>query len=202
MTFHAKGITVPNGLNIAKTMSAFIIGGIVVHLIVMLPDYFLIARPLLLDIRENFVRSTISALMLHTMITCGLLSLTICFLWEKKKKALVLARETTIQKDKVDAVFKSMQRMTGLLAEHIAVQNSEILRWVENKKRKGQQVSKKVENPNKKIAQALQSLTKISFVIPYTENRPGNIGEIEAMFKSKLSEITELQSVNTDQISS
>ena len=106
----------------------------------------------------------------------------------------MLAREAKIQKDKVDDVFKSMKRMTGLLAEHIAVQNSEILSWIEIKKRKGQSVSKKVENPNKKIAQALQSLSKISYVTQYTEKRPGSIGEIENMLKSKLNDIADLQS--------
>jgi hypothetical protein len=192
MTFNSKGITVPYGLNIAKAMTAFIIGGIVVHLIIMLLDYFLMTKPLLLDPRVNFTRSIFSAPLFPMMITCGLFSLAICVLWEKKKKALPGARETKIQKEKVDAVLKSMQRMTGLLAEHIAVQNSEILSWIEIKKRKGQSVSKKVENPNRKIAQALQSLSTISFVIPYTENHPGSIGEIENMLKSKLNEITEL----------
>jgi hypothetical protein len=123
-----------------------------------------------------------------------LFSITIWGIWEKKKKALFLAREKKIKKDKVDAVFQSMKRMTGLLAEHIAVQNSEILSWIENKKRKGQQVSKKVENPNKKIAKALQSFSNISFVTPYSENRPGNTDEIEDMLKCKLNEISKLQS--------
>jgi len=157
MAFHTKSITVPNGLNIAKLMFAFLIGGIVVHVIVMQLDYFLMVQPLLLDQRENFSRSIFSATMLLTLITCGLFSLAICGFWQKKTKASFQVRETKIQKDKVDAVFKSMKRMTGLLAEHIAVQNSEIMSWIENKKRKGQQVSKKVENPNKKIAQVLQS---------------------------------------------
>jgi hypothetical protein len=194
MTFYTRSITVSDGLNIVKAMSAFIIGGIVVHLIVMSLDYFPIIKPLLFDLRGNFTRSIFSAPMFPTMIICGLFSLTICFLWEKKKYTILLARESKIKNEKVDAVLKSMQRMTGLLAEHIAVQNSEILNWIENKKRKGQQVSEKVENPNKKIAQALQSLSEMSFVIPYTENRPGSIGEFENMLKSKLNEITKLQS--------
>ena len=192
MKFHNNGITVPNGLNIANAMTVFIIGSIVVHLTVMLLDYFLMIKPLLLDPRENFTRSIFSAPMFPMMITCGLFSLAICVLWEKKRKTLHRARETKIQKEKVDAVIKSMQRMTGLLAEHIAVQNSEILSWIEIKKRKGQPVSQKVENPNKKIAEALQSFSKLSFVTPYTENRPGSIGEIEKILKSNLNEITQI----------
>lgn len=194
MASYSNGIAVPSEFNIAKAMSAFIIGGIVVHLIVILLDYFLMIIPLALEPRENFSRSISSALMRPMIITCGLFSLAIFGLWEKKKKALILARDTKIQKDKVDEVFKSMKRMTGFLAEHIAVHNSEILSWIENNKRKGQQVSKKVENPNKKIAQALQSFSKISFVTPYSENRPGNIDEIEDMLELKLNEISELQS--------
>lgn len=104
-----------------------------------------------------------------------------------------MAREKEIQREKVEAVLKSMQTMTGILAEHIATYNAEIMRWIEFRKRQGHQVSKKVENPNKKIADVLQSLSEISFVWPYTENRPKNIGDIEKIVQSKLGQITPFQ---------
>jgi hypothetical protein len=39
----------------------------------------------------------------------------------------------------------------------------------------------------------LQGLSELSFVIPYTDNRPQDIGEIEKMLKDKLYEMTPQQ---------
>jgi hypothetical protein len=126
--------------------------------------------------------------MVPMIIAYGLLSLLIYMLWEKKKRALLLAREKTIQKEKVDAVLKSMQHMTGLLAEHIARQNAEILSWVELRNERGKMVSEKVEVPSKKIAGALQALSEASFVVPFTESRPENTEEIVGILESRLNE--------------
>ncbi len=112
------------------------------------------------------------------------------FLWEKMKKAVLLAREKEIQSEKVGSVLKAMQHMTGMLAEHIAIQNSQILNWIELQKTQGRTVSEKVQQPSEKIAEALQSLSEVSFVFPYTENRPKNIGAIENRLQGKLFQIS------------
>ena len=82
-----------------------------------------------------------------------------------------------------------MQRMTGMLAEHIASQNSQILNWIELQKARGRTVSEKVQQPSEKIAEILQSLSEISFVFPYTKDRPKDVGEIESLLKGKLFQI-------------
>jgi hypothetical protein len=173
-----------------KIITVFILGGLAVHVLVMLLDYFVMIKPLYLNLHDNFMGSIFSAPMFPMMLAYGLLSLTIYFLWEKKKKALLLAREKEIQNEKVEAIVKSMQRLTGFLAEHIASQNTEIMNWIEFRKRKGRPVSEKIENPNRKIGKALQSLSEISFVTPYTESRPRNADEIENMLKDKLYDLT------------
>jgi hypothetical protein len=58
--------------------------------------------------------------------------------------------------------------------------------WIEYRKVKGYAVSKKVEKPAKNIARALESLSKLSFILPYTGNIPENTGDIEKMLNSKL----------------
>ena len=50
--------------------------------------------------------------------------------------------------------------------------------------------SKKVENSTRKIADTLHSLSEISFVFPYTENRPKNFEDIEKVLRRKLDEMT------------
>jgi hypothetical protein len=175
-------------IQLAKALVAFIFGGFVVHLMVMLIDHFLMLRPLVLDLRNDFADGIFSAPMVPMIIAYGLLSLLIYLLWEKKKKALLLAREQTIQKEKVDAVLKSMQHMTGLLAEHIARQNAQILSWIEFRNERGKMVSEKVEVPSKRIAGALQALSETSFVVPFTESPPENIDEIVGILESRLNE--------------
>jgi hypothetical protein len=46
-----------------------------------------------------------------------------------------------------------------------------------------------VEIFSQKIAKTLQSLSQISFVFPYTENRPDNVADIEKILQGKLYEI-------------
>jgi hypothetical protein len=175
-------------VNLAKALVAFIFGGLVVHLMVMYIDHFLMLRPLVLDLRNDLPGVIFSAPMVPMITAYGLLSLLIYLLWEKKKRALLLARERTIQKEKVDAVLKSMQHMTGLLAEHIAMQNAQILSWIELRNETGKMVSEKVEVLSKNIARALQALSETSFVVPFAESRPENIDEIVGMLESRLSE--------------
>ena len=116
--------------------------------------------------------------------------LIIYCLWEKNKKAVLLAREKQLKSENFETVLKSMQRLTGLMAEHIASQNSEIMNWIELRKKKGQPVSKKVETSNKNIATALQSLSELSFIYPYTENRPQNVYGFEKELLNKLGDVS------------
>ena len=127
------------------------------------------------------------------MVAYGTLSLIIFFLWCRKKKALLLAYEREVKNEKIQAVFKSLQRLTGILAEHIAFYNTEIMKWVESRKRNGGRVSDQVEKSSEKIAQSLQSLSKLSFVYPYTEKPPETLADIEKMLQVKLNKATEFQ---------
>ena len=176
-------------LGIGKLIITFIAGGILVHLLIMFLDYYLMTWPLYLNLHSNFVGSIFSAPMIPMIATYGLFSVATYFLWEKMKKAVLLAREKEIQSEKVGSVLKSMQHMTGMLAEHIATQNSQILNWIELQKAQGRTVSEKVHQPSEKIAKTLQSLSEVSFVFPYTENRPKDVGDIESLLKGKLFQI-------------
>jgi len=173
-------------LQVGKSVILFIIGGMVIHILIMLVDYFLVPEPLYLNLRKNFTSSIFSTPMIPMIFVYGTLFLTIHFLWSRTKKALLLVQKKEIQREKVELVFQSLQHITGLLAEHIAVYNAEIMGWIEYRKVKGYVVSKKVENPAKNIARALESLSKLSFILPYTGNIPENTGDIEKMLNSKL----------------
>ena len=176
----------PAAFPVAKAVVAFIFGGLCVHLLVMLIDYFLMVTPMFLDLRVDFAGVVFSTAMIPMIVAYGLLSVSIYFLWEKHKRSVLLAREATIEREKADALLKSMQHVTSLLAEHIAHHNSEVLSWIGQKKLKGQTVSEKIERPSKKIAEALHALTETSFVVPFAGESPADIGALVDILQGKL----------------
>ncbi len=169
-----------------KYTAAFIVGGIAIHLVVMFLDYLLMSKPVYVNLHDNFVGSALSVPMFPMMVAYGLLSLAMFILWLKKKRAVLLMHENEIQSEKAKAVLKAMQRITGMVADHIAVHNAEIMGWVEFRKRQGNSVSVKVEQSSKNIAKALSSLSEISFVAPYTKSRPEDIDDFEKLLKNQL----------------
>jgi len=179
-------------LQIGKSISLFIIGGIGIHTLIMLLDYLLISEPFSLNLHTNFAQSISSLPMFPMMGAYGFLLLALHFFWTKQKEALLLAHQKEIETEKTELVLKSMQRLTGILAQHIATHNAQIMNWVESKKLQGQQVSKKVENPTRKIAGALHTLSEISFVFPYTENRPNSVDDVEKILRTKLDQMSEI----------
>lgn len=178
---------------LGKAVAFFLIGGVLIHTLTMLFDYYLITEPIYLNLHGNFAESIFSISMIPMMGAYGILLLAIYFFWDRMKKALIFAHKKEVQSEKVELVFKSMQRITGILAENIATHNAEILNWVESRKIQGQQVSKKVENSTRKIAKALQSLSEFSFVFPYTDNHPKHVEDIEKILQSKLDDVTGIQ---------
>ena len=174
-------------LVLLKPVAVFMIGSIVMHLLVMFLDYFLLTGPIYLNLRESFSDSIFSIAMLPMMGAYGLFSTITYFIWARMKKALLLAHAEEIKSEKVEEVLNSMQRITGMLAEHIATHNAEIMNWVEFRKMNGRPVSEKIEKPCNKIANALHSLSEISFIFPYSKNRPYDVAEIEKILEDKLS---------------
>jgi len=180
-------------LKTGKAITIFIIGGMVIHTLIMFLDYFLVPEPFYLNLHKNFAESIFSAFMIPMIGMYGLSSLSIYFLWDRKKKALLLAHKKEAQSEKVEVVLKSMQRLTAILAEHIAVHNAEIINQVQRRKKQGRPLSEKVEKASIKIAHALKSLSEISFVFPYNDYRPEHVEDIEKTLQSKLDEVTAYQ---------
>ena len=171
---------------LGKCIAFFIFGGIAIHTFTMFFDYFLVSEPFHLNLHTNFIDSVFSVPMIPMMLVYGTLCLLIYFLWGSAKKSLFLVQQKEIQREKVELVFKSMQRITGILVELIAANNTEILGWVESRKSKGQKVSNRVDKPARNIANALQSLSEFSFLVPYSDNIPKDAEHIEKLLKSRL----------------
>ncbi len=182
-------------LQFGKAIALFLIGGMVIHTLIMLFDYFLVPGPFYLNLRTDFPNVVFSPFMIPMIGVYGLSLLTIYLLWEKKKNALRFAHKKEVQSEKVEAVITSMQRLTAMLAQHITIHNTEIMNQVERRKRLGRPVSAKLEKASKKIAHALKSLSEISFVSPYSDYRPETVEGIEKMLQRKLDEVNAVHEV-------
>lgn len=172
-------------LRAGKGIALFILGGITIHTFTMFLDFFLVSESFHLNLHTNFIGSVFSIPMIPMMFVYGSLCLLIYYLWDRSRKSLLLVQQKEIQKERMELVFLSLQRITGLLAEHIATYNSEILGWIEFRKARGNLVSERVEKPTRNIAHALKSLSEFSFLFPYTGNIPENIEEIEKIISNK-----------------
>jgi len=173
-------------LQTGKSAVVFFFGGVVMHTVIMIFDYFLVSEPMYLNLRQNFVNSIFSKPMLPMAVAYGALFLLAYSLWIRVNRGIQLVQQKEMQREKVELVFKAMQQMTGVIVDHIAVNNADILRWVEHRKTKGQKVSSRVEKPTRNIAAALQSLSEVSFLAPYNDTLPEEASDIETLLKSKL----------------
>jgi hypothetical protein len=176
------------GIGAGKAILSVILGGLLIHFIIMLVDNLMISHPIYLDLEQNFWGSVFSVSMLPMMGAYIIFLLVIYSVWIRWKKATLLGQIETSRKREVELVFASMQRLTGMLAEKIATHNADIIKWIETRKTLGKPVSNKVKVPTFKISEALGALTEISFISPYTDNCPQDIKEIEKLLDEKLYE--------------
>ncbi len=106
----------------------------------------------------------------------------------KRKLQVVQERATT----------QTLQKLTTLLAENITAQNSEIIKWVEERRQKDQKVPEEVEKASNIIGSSLHVLTEMSFLAPYSGN--GQEDYINTL-KRKMEEIKEqYDQKSTDEI--
>lgn len=176
-----------------KAIAIVTSGSFGVHVTVMLLDYYLVKKPLYINLQGDFVGSVFSSPMIPIMGAYGIFLLVIYFLWQRLEKAMLLAQEKEVQSEREKASLESMQRITAIVSEHISVHNAEIMKWVAFKRQRRQQVSERVEQASKKIATALRSLSEIAFVSPYTDELPKDVGEIEKMLRSKLEDLSQYE---------
>jgi hypothetical protein len=169
-----------------KAILVFLSGGLVFHLLVMIIDYFLMIEPFYIDIRESYAELIFSEPMIPMMVIYGLLSSGIYLVWRRAKNAALTVREKELLHERAEAVLKSLQRFTGILAEHIASQNSEIVSWIEFRRRSGHPVPPMVEIPSQQISKALESMSELTFIVPYTKNQLLTACEFEKVLFEKL----------------
>jgi hypothetical protein len=164
----------------------FFIGGSAVHLVVMLIDFFLMPNSPHMNLQSDFFGSVMAIAMLPMVAAYGVCLMVVYYFWQRAKKALALAYIRDAQRKEAEEIVQAMQRLTGILAEHLSVHNAEILLWVNNRRQKTGSVPTRIERSSHKIAEAMRALSEVSFVAPYVGNRPVTLDEFEKVFLSKL----------------
>ena len=164
----------------------FIVGGSAVHLFVMLIDYYLMPSSLHMDLQTDFFGSVLALAMLPMAVTYGTCLLCVYYFWRKAKNTLALVYKKDAQRKEAEKTVQTMQRLTGILSQHLSSHNVEILHWVENRIQKTGSAPPSIERSSHKIAEAMKALSEVSFVSPYIGKGPLTICEFEAAFLNKL----------------
>ena len=178
------------------------ISGLGVHLAVMLIDYFLIKKPLYINLENNFFGSTFSYPMLPVIIAYFIFSLIIFNLWQKMKQAVLAARESELRHEKQVVMLDMLQNITGILGQYITTHNSEIQMWIADMKMKNKQPPRAVEDASRKISEALGALSEIAFLAGKSGpakpdgNSIQDIRDIELLIKKKLTQIDDTSVVS------
>ncbi len=161
-------------------------GSVLIHIIVMLIDYYLVDEKLHVDLRNNFVESIFSYPMLPMMAAYALLSLAVLLIWKKLQQTIVRTHEYELKAEKNLATVHTAQQLTGILVQHISVHNAEILKTANSKQKDHKKAMKDVKSASLKIAESLRILSEASFVLPYTSPGSTELEDYVHFVESKL----------------
>jgi len=169
-------------------------GAIGVHLLVLLLDYYLVGKPHLTAIENDFFSAAFSFPMIPVIGAYIVFSVVIYYYWTNMKKALIASQEKELQVQKEKVMLESTQHLVGIFAKHITMHNSEIIKWVESRRHFNKQVPETVEKSSRYIAAALETLTEAAFIAPYSTDYPINakrintIDDIDELLNRRLAE--------------
>ena len=153
-----------------------------IHIGVMGVQYALSEGPVQVDLHKDFVGSLFDLHMVTFFVAQSALCLIIIALWKRGNRAIVLAKEKEVEAEQGQVLVDSLQQITGLLAEHIAEHNKDILAWIEAKKNRGHTVPQQLEVASKRISICLHSLFELAFVYPHQRGNTLSLPQ----FKKKL----------------
>jgi predicted PurR-regulated permease PerM len=160
----------------------------------MVIDYYLVKKPLYLNLQEDFIGTTFSFPMVPIIITYGMFILIVYLIWRRMRQVLIRVNEIELKNSREEGIIHSLQQVTSIMAKNITEQNNTILEWINENKAKGKKISQKVERSSKMIALALQSLSEISFILPYNRDvSSGNLEELESMLQEKIETLQNLK---------
>ena len=144
------------------------LGSVCVHIATLSIDYFSFTGPTA-DGLTSVIHNQLTVHVLPIILAYGSLFTVIYFLWQKYHREIELQHEKDIQLRNKQAVLETTQQLTAIMAQYITRHNNEIREWIETRRVSGQ-VPPRLETANRKISEALEAMTEISYVLPYTDS--------------------------------
>ncbi len=169
----------------AKSIFAFVVGGLFFHFIVMVINFYTSQAPNTIGAEAGVMKSIFTTNMAAMMVAYGLLFSVIFFLLITLKLKMKENHEKEMIYKCEHERINTMQLVTAEMIEKISKYNNEILEWVEVRNRNGG-ASQRVEEASRQIAQSLHSLSHMSYVAQYGENASKNINDLEKYLKNAL----------------
>lgn len=167
MDFKKIGSSAYNIVLLGRTFLLIITGSIGVHIMVMFVDYYTVKKPMYINFQDDFLGSSFAMPMLPSIAAYTVFCVATWVIWKKMKKALIRATAIEVSLAQEQSAVKTMQHITGLVAEHITQSNAEILNWIHSKKQKGEKAPRTVETAANNIARVLKNLSDVAFIMPY-----------------------------------
>jgi hypothetical protein len=176
-----------------KSIFLILLSVLAIHLSVLLIDYFIIKKPLVINMKNDFIGTAFSYPMIPIIMAYVIFSIISSYMWHKMKRAILTARETERRTEKQAILIGMLQNITGILGEHITTHNSEIQRWIADMKMKNRQPPKAVEESSRKISEVLGALSEIAFLSGKEISSPDdrairNMQDIELLLKKRITE--------------
>ncbi len=98
-------------------------------------------------------------------------------------------KELVLQRDKI--VIDTFQKLTMMIVNNITLQNAEIIKWVNEMKKKKENAPDVVVRSSRVIGESLQILSEVSFVSPYIADAGKDVDQYLELLEKKLSKANE-----------
>jgi len=173
-----------------KDVALVTTGTFVIHTFVKILSVAILENKNLLDFNSNFFLHLFSYQMIPNLIVYGTLISILYYLFQKSKKMMMVLNENEIRNEREQAVMQTSQQITAMMVDYISGHNADIREWVEKKKDKGQQVPAVIEQANQNIGMALNTMSEVSFVLPYLNPDHSDVDDYTEYIENNLKRIS------------
>jgi hypothetical protein len=152
----------------------------------------------LADIGAGHVYSSTLILVWNSLMRLGLF-LIISMVLSTFRLNLNRLHQDELALQKSQTIIHTSQQITTMVSENIARQNAEIIKWIDNKKKKGHSVSAKVDRASRAIGSCLHVLSELSFVHPYTDDSSTDADAYLELLANRLDQVQKESSRDTEE---
>jgi len=174
------------GKNVALVTS----GTFIIHIFVKIISIAVLEKKSLVNFDTDFFLHLFSYQMIPSLIVYGILVSVLYYIFQKSKKMMVELSEIEIIEERHQAVMQTSQQITAMMVDYISEHNANIYEWIEKKKSKGQQVPNVIEESNENISKALNTMSRVSFVLPYLNSDHNEVKDYTEYLNNNLKRIS------------